>query len=267
MILLFIITSIILAIIILIIFVFINIKNNRKYIVVDYIDHCKFPSIIALTNNGYYTNIINNKKDKLLITYISNEDINGSYLNPNTFQLTEKESFTRIIKADSITNFNLFAFDFNICINSPYRITSLLSKKTYIFDNKYCGFFYNDLGYFALTSVSPLIINKIDSKNFKLYDKYMDVSWINSHGILDIKSNPVLINGIYWFIATNNNNKLVFILFDIIYKKFINTFYVDINFDIHFGLIYNKINDTFSIPIIKNNKIHIFNIIKNSLYS
>jgi hypothetical protein len=176
MILFFVILSILLAIIILIIFVFINIKNHRKYIVVDYIDHCKFPSIIALTNNGNYTNIINNKKDKLLITYISDEDINGSYLNPTTFKLTEKENYTRIIKTDSITNFNLFAFDFNISINMPYRITSLLSKKTYIYDNKYSGFFYNDLGYFALTSVSPLIINKIDNNTFKLYDKYMEVS-------------------------------------------------------------------------------------------
>lgn len=266
MILLFIILSVILALIILVVFIFINIKNNRKFVVVNYIDNCKYPSIIALTNNGFYTNIINSKNDKILITFISGDEINGTYLNPKTFQLIEKENFARIVKADSITNFNLFAFDFNICINSPYRITSLLSKTTYFFDNDLAGFFYNDLGYFAITSISPLIIKKIKSNNFVIAENFINISWFNSHGTLSIKSNPVLINGIYWIIGSNNN-KLIFILFDIIKKSIINTFSIDINFDIHFGLIYNKFNDTFLIPIFKNNKINIFTIQKNSLYS
>lgn len=266
MILLFIISSVILALIILVIFVFININNHLKFVIVNYIDNCKYPSIIGLTKNGYYTNIINNPKDNILITFISGEEINGTYLNPKTFQLIDKENVARIIKADNISTFNLFAFNFNICINSPYRITSLLSKTTYIFDYKYAGFFFNELNFFAITSLSPLIINIIDHSNFTILKQFINISWINSYGYLDIKSNPILINGIYWIIGTNNN-KLVFILFDIVNKQIINSFSIDINFDIHFGLIYNKFNDTFSLPIFKNNKINILNIIKNSLYS
>jgi len=266
MILLFIILSVFFAIIILIIFVLTNIKTNRKFIVINHIDNCKYPSIIGLTNNGLYTNIINNSKDKILITFISGNDINGTYLNPKTFQLIDKDNVSRIIKNESISNINLFAFNYNICINSPYRITSLMTKTTYIFDNEYGGFFTNDIGYFAITSVSPLIIKKIKDTNFSIIDTYINLSWQNTYGTLSIKSNPILINGIYWFI-TSNHNKLIFILFDFINKSFINSFSIDINFDIHFGLIFNKFNETFSIPIFKNNKIQFFNINKNSLYS
>lgn len=266
MILLFIISCIILSLILLTIFVFFNIKTHRKFVIIDYIDNCKSPSIIGLNNNGFYTNIINNPKDKILITFFSGDEIKGTYLHPNTFQLIDKENIARIIKADYISNFNLFAFNFNICINTPYRITSLLSKTTYIFDNEYSGFFYNDLGYFTITSLSPLIIKKISKDNFYILDTFCNISWINSYGYIYIKSNPILINGIYWIIGTNKN-KLIFILFDLSNKSFINSFSIDINFDIHFGLIFNKFNDTFSIPIIKNNRINIFNILKNSLYS
>ena len=266
MILLFIILSVIFAIIILVIFVLININTNRKFVIINHIDNCKFPSIIGLTNNGLYTNIINNYKDKILITFISGNELNGTYLNSKTFQLIDKDNVSRIIKNESISNINLFAFNYNICINYPYRITSLMSKTTYIFDNKYGGFFYNDMGYFAITSVSPLIIKKIMGSNFTIIDTYFNLSWQNTYGTLTIKSNPVLINGIYWFIASNNN-KLIFILFDFINKSFINSFAINIDFDIHFGLIFNKFNDTFSIPIFKNNKIQFFNINKNSLYS
>lgn len=267
MILLLIISSVALALIILVIFVFINIKTHKEFVVVDYIDNCKYPSVIVLNNNGLYTNIINNPKDKILITFISGEVINGAYINPNTFQLLDKENIARIIKADTISNFNLFSYNFNICINSPYRITSLISKTTYIFDNKYAGFFFNDLDFFAITSISPLIIYKINKNNFSIHSTpFISLSWNNSYGSLHIKSNPILINGIYWFIATNNI-KLVFILFDIINNLFINSFSININFDIHFGLIYNKFNDSFSIPIFKNNKIHFFNVLRSSLFS
>jgi hypothetical protein len=266
MILLFIILSVIFAIIILVIFVLININTNRKFVIINHIDNCKFPSIIGLTNNGLYTNIINNYKDKILITFISGNEINGTYLNSKTFQLIDKNNVSRIIKNESISNINLFAFNYNLCINYPYRITSLMSKTTYIFDNKYGGFFYNDMGYFAITSVSPLIIKKISNDNFNILDIFCNISWINSYGTIYIKSNPILINGIYWIIGTNKN-KIIFILFNLSNKSFINSFSLDINFDIHFGLIFNKFNDTFSIPIIKNNRIQIFNILKNSLYS
>jgi len=141
-----------------------------------------------------------------------------------------------------------------------------MTKTTYIFDNEYGGFFSNDMGYFAITSVSPLIIKKIKDTNFYIIDTYINLSWQNTYGSLSIKSNPILINGIYWFIASNHN-KLIFVLFDFINKSFINSFSIDIDFDIHFGLIFNNFNDTFSIPIFKNNKIQFFNINKNSLYS
>lgn len=267
MILLLIISSVTLALIILVIFVFINIKTHKEFVVVDYIDNCKYPSVIVLNNNGLYTNIINSPKDKILITFISGEEIKGAYLNQNTFQLFDKQFITRIFKPDSISPFNLFSFNFNICINSPYRITSLISKTTYFLDFKFAGFFFNDLDFFAITSISPLIIHKINNNNFSFHSTPpLTLYWNNSYGSLHIKSNPILINGIYWFIATNNI-KLVFILFDIINNLFINSFSININFDIHFGLIYNKFNDSFSIPIFKNNKIHFFNLLRNSLFS
>ena len=266
MILFFVILSVLLALIILVIFVVLNINTHRKFVLVKYIDNCKYPTIIGLTKNGLYTNIINNPKDKILIAFLSGDEINGTYLNPKTFQLTDKDNVARIIKSDYNTSFNLFAFNFNICINSPYRITSLISKITYITDFNYSALFYNDLNFFAITSLSPLIINIIDHTNFTILKQIINLSWINSYGSLSIKSNPILINGIYWVIGTNNN-KLVFILLDLINKLIINSFSIDIDFDVHFGLIYNKLNDTFSIPIFKNNKIHIFNILKNSLYS
>ena len=128
MILFFVILSVLLALIILVIFVVLNINTHRKFVLVKYIDNCKYPTIIGLTKNGLYTNIINNPKDKILIAFLSGDEINGTYLNPKTFQLTDKDNVARIIKSDYNTSFNLFAFNFNICINSPYRITSLISK-------------------------------------------------------------------------------------------------------------------------------------------
>jgi hypothetical protein len=122
------------------------------------------------------------------------------------------------------------------------------------------------MGFFAITSVSPLIIKIINYTNFNIIDTYFNLSWHNSFGTITIKSNPILINGFYWFIASNHN-KLIFILFDFINKSFINSFAINIDFDIHFGLIFNKFNDTFYIPIFKNNKIQFFNINKNSLFS
>ena len=85
MILFFVILSVLLALIILVIFVVLNINTHRKFVLVKYIDNCKYPTIIGLTKNGLYTNIINNPKDKILIAFLSGDEINGTYLNPKTF--------------------------------------------------------------------------------------------------------------------------------------------------------------------------------------
>ena len=69
MILLFIIICLILALIFLGLFVYMTYKPQRKFTVVEYIDHCKYPTIMGLKNNGIFTNIINSPRDKIIIVF------------------------------------------------------------------------------------------------------------------------------------------------------------------------------------------------------
>lgn len=259
MILFLIILSLILALIILLIFIYRTLNIKNKFITINYIDHCKYPSIIGLKLNGSYTNIISNSKDKILITFISGEDINGTYLNSSTFQLINKEKVSRISGNNNMNSPLLFYDYYNIFFSSPYRITSILSKRSYIFPYSQSSFLFNDSGSFCISSISPLTIHKINKINFEILELFMNINWINNFDTLKINSNPILINGLYWIIGSNDNC-LVFIVFDLTEKKFINFFSIDIDFKIHNGLIYNTLSETFHIPIIKHDKIQIYNI-------
>lgn len=168
----------------------------------------------------------------------------------------------KIVLNDFYEYLHLFAFNYRIFFSSPYRITSIQTRNSFVINNEYMSFFYNDLGYFMISSINPLKIDKINDTNFNIIEEYMNISWINNYGFIYIKSNPILINGIYWIIGSNKNY-LIFILFDFIKKEIINHFHISIDFEIHNGLIYNKFKDMFLIPIIKNGKISIFNIKRN----
>jgi hypothetical protein len=264
MILLFIISCLILALIIFAIFFFSNYKTYNKYYIIKHIENCKSPTIIGLSKNGIYTNIINSPKDKIIISFISDDNINATYLNSTTFQLIDKDNVSIILKYDNLKFISLFYFLYNIYIFSPYRISSLISKNTYIFNKEQAGFFYNEFGYYIVSSLNPLIIHSINNLNFDIISEYMNIKWndINIH----INSNPILINGLYWIIGTNEN-KLYFIVFDFVKKNIIDLFNYNLNNidEISYGLIFNNYNNTFIIPIIKNNKIQILNINKNEL--
>lgn len=257
MILLFVILCLIFALIILTIFVFITIKSNNKYVAVNYIDHCKSPTIIGYTNNGIYTNKIKNKKDKILIVFESGNDVNATFLNSSTFQILDKKNIVTIFKDTLLHDFLLFSINYNLCLSTDNTIVSLFNKLTYSINFKDFSIFeFND----ELFIFTPSIIKKINS-NFIPTDDYFSLK-----SFFIIKSNPILINGLFWIIASENNI-LFFIIFDMINKKIINIIEYDIDFQIGKGLIYNSFNDTFHIPIIKNNKIHIFNITKNDVLS
>jgi len=258
MILLFIIICLILALIFLGIFVYMTYKPQRKFTVVEYIDHCKYPTIMGLKNNGIFTNIINSPRDKIIIVFISGDDINTTYLNSTSFQLVDKENYTRLLTNDIDDYMNLFAYDYNISIQSPYRITSINNKVSYIYEYRESGFIKDDGIEYIVKSISPLVV----LKNKK--EEILNISWINTYGTLRISSNPIIINGYYWIIGSNDKY-LVFVIFDIINKKVINVYSVNINFKVYNGLIYNKYNETFIIPIIKDNKIQIYNIQRNDL--
>jgi hypothetical protein len=265
MILLFVISSLILSLIILVIFVFITIKTYTNFFIIDYIHNCNNPSIIGYTNNGIYTNIIKNKKDKILITFVNdNNDLNATFLYSSTFQIIDKNNISTIINNNPLPPSLLFAFNFNLCLAMEKKIFSLFSKLTYSIKYTDFSFFSFQNEYFIISSLSPLIINKINT-NFHILNEIININW-NDDISINIKSNPIFINGFFWIIGTNDNN-LFFIIFDIINKKIINFFKINIYFNICKGLIYNSYNETFIIPVIKYNKIQIYNIKKNDILS
>jgi hypothetical protein len=264
MILFLIIISIILTLSLLLIFVLLNIDWDKTYTIIKYIDNCKRVSIIGINNQGKYTNILNNPNDKILILFINNDDINASFINNYDYQLINKKNINRIVSNDFNDYLLLFAFNYRIYFCSPYRITSIQTHNTYMINKQQSSFFSNDLGYFMISSINPFIIHKINDINFKIIHEYMNISWINNYGFISIKSNPILINGIYWMIGSYKN-EIIFILFDFINKMIINHFHFSIDFEIDYGLIYNKFKDFFLIPIKKNGKISIFKIKRNSI--
>ena len=264
MILLFIVSCLILALITLAIFMFINLKNNKNIFLIKDIENCKSPTITGLTINDKFSNIITSPKDKILIDYIStNDDIYATTLNTSSFQIINE--IHRVFGNDGNRFILLFSHLFNIYIASPFRISSLVNNKTDLFDKDQAGFFFNEEGSFIISSLSPLVINTIDT-NFKILNVYMNINWDNIFGSLNINSNPILINNLYWTIGSNDDY-LIFIIFDFIQKKVLNYFSIKIDFIISYGLIYNRYDETFLIPIIKNNKIHIYKINKDFIFS
>jgi hypothetical protein len=263
MILLFVISCIILSLIILTIFVFLTIKYDKKYTIVNYIDHCKYPSIIGYTNNGIYTNIIKNKNDKILISFLSDKNLNVSFLSPTTFQIIDKSNISTLINDFSLSPCLIIGLNYNLSLSCDFFIISLLSKITYNFNYPLSAFFKFDNDFYTITSFSPLIIHKINN-DFHILDLIFNINWFDND--IRINSNPILINGFFWIIGTYDNF-LIFLIFDFLNKKIINFYKFDIFFHISYGLLYNSYNDTFIIPIIKNNKIQIFNINKNDILS
>jgi len=264
MILFLIIISVIITLSLLLLFVLLNINWDKRFNVIKYIDNCNYPTILGLTNGGLYTNILNNPNDRILILFISDDEINATFINNKDYQLINKKKVNRVVYNDYNNNLMLFAFNYRIYFSSPYRITSIQTQNSYMISKEYSSFFSNDLGYFMVSSINPLRIHKINNDNFKIIEEYMNISWINNYGFITIKSNPILINGIYWMIGCNDN-QLIFILFDFIKKSIINHYHISIDFEIHNGMIYNKYKDMFLIPIKKNGKINIFTIKRNFL--
>lgn len=260
----YLIVCVIFALLILLLFVLLNINWDKRFTVIKYIDDCENPTILGLTKRGLYTNVISNPDDKILILFISNDEINGTFISNKDYQLINKEKVNRVVLNDYNEDLLLFAFNYRIYFSSPYRITSIQTQYTYKTNKNQMSFFSNDLGYFMISSLNPLKIDKINDTNFNIIEEYMNVSWINNYGFINIKSNPILINGIYWMIGCNED-KLIFILFDFIKKEIINHYQISVDFEIHNGLIYNKYKDMFLIPIKKNGKISIFNIKRNFL--
>jgi len=256
----YLIVCIIFALLILLLFVLLNINWEKRFTIIKELENCKSPTIIGLNRKGIYTNILNSPDDKILILFISDDLINATFINNKDFQLINKVN--KVVLNDFYDYLHLFAFNYRIFFSSPYRISSIQTHNTYFINKQQSSFFYNDLGYFMISSINPLKIDKINDTNFNIIQEYMNISWINNYGFINIKSNPILINGIYWMIGTDNNN-LIFILFDFIKKEIINHFHISIDFEIYNGLIYNKFKDMFLIPIIKNGKISIFNIKRN----
>ena len=241
MILLFVVSCLILALITLGIFVFINIDNNKQFILIKDIEYCKSPTIICLTINDKFSNIISSPKDKILIAYIStNDDIYATTLNSSSLQMINVDNIHRIFGNDGNKFILLFSHLFHMYIASPFRISSLTNNKTYLFNKEEAGFFFNEEGSFIISSFSPFIINSIDG-NFNILNVYMNVDWNNTFGPLIINSNPILIHNLYWTIGSNEDY-LIFIIFDFIDKKILNYFSIKKDFHISYGLIYNKYN-------------------------
>lgn len=264
MILFLIIFSIILAILILLYFIIKLIINDRKnksfnFYIINKLKKCSQPTIILLGANGRYGNIIKNKNDKILIFFVDDDDIYATFININNFQLIndKKDNLSSILNNDGKEELMVFSFNFRLFISSKFRISSLQLKRDYYFPSDNHSFFNNEIGSFVITSLSPLIINKINDNNFKIIENYMNIYW-NDERYIYIKSCPILINNNYWILG-KYKNKIIMIIFNIIDKIIVNKIEKEIDKDIiiYNGMIYNKIKDEFIIPISKKGKINI----------
>jgi hypothetical protein len=155
-----------------------------------------------------------------------------------------------------------FSFNYRLFISSKYRVSSLQIKRDYYLPSNNHSFFNNEIGSFIITSLSPLIIKKINDTNFKIIEDYMNVSWVDDNLLdatyIDIKSCPILINSYYWILGTYKN-KLILLIFNFVDKSIVNKIVKEIDDDIIVfnGMIYNKINDEFIIPISRKGKVNI----------
>jgi len=265
-----IIISIIIAIIILLYFIIKLIINDNKdktfkFYIINKLRKCYQPTIILLGANGRYGNIINNPKDKILIFFVDEDDIYSTFININNFQMiedTNNEYIHKVLANDGKENLMVFAFNYRLFISSKYRVSSLQIKKDYLLESNNHSFFKNELGTFIITSLSPLVIKKINDVNFKNTNEYMNEVWVDDNlldvNYINIKSCPILINNYYWILG-NYKNKLILLVFDFVKKTIVNRIVkkIDDDIDIFNGMIYNKLKDEFIIPISKNGKVNI----------
>lgn len=268
MILFLIILSVILAIIIILYFIIKLIINDKKdkslkYFVINKLRKCSQPTIILLGANGRYGNIIKRKNDKILVFFVDDDEIYATFININNFQMiNDKEDVSSILANDGKENLMAFAFNYRLFISSKYRISSLQIKRDYYLPSSNHSFLNNEIGSFIITSLSPLIIKKIDDINFKIIQDYMNVSWVDDNLLdatyIEIKSCPILINSFYWILGTYKN-KLILLIFNFVDKSIVNKIVKEIDDDITVfnGMIYNKFKDEFIIPISKKGKVNI----------
>lgn len=241
-------------------------KQNNDIIVNDIKTRVSSPSLLILNTNAKYTSVINNKNDKMLLVYkdLENDYIYYTYLDVNCRIIKNDKDYIKILyKLKEIENPQLFSFNYRLylksLIDNELRILSLQTKRTYISNtNEDVIFFSFNNKYYAIKSLSPLIINELDDNTFIINDENIILNHIWKKEIqLKLITTPIIYNTIIYIIGIDNENNIHMISFNILTFSdidIINTNIVINDNNYPSGFIYNNLTKQFYICTITDNK-------------
>lgn len=266
---------VILIIIVIIIFYnyYTTTENKNQIIVQDIKTKVLSPSLLVLTIQAKFTTVINSKNDKILLVYKENKDdddkglINYTYLNVDNCQVIKNDDkyIKQLFDDDDITNPILFSFNYRLFlsskINDDMRILSIQSKRTYLSAFKEAVFFSNKNKYYAITSLSPLLIYELDDNTFTIYDKKAiveDHKWTDETSTnLKLTTTPIIVNNNCYVMGIDDNNYIQIINFTILTFTNINKINTNIqieNDNYPTGFIYNNLTNEFYICMLSDKK-------------
>lgn len=256
MIIIIIITFIVISIIY---FYYFNKNKSNELIVKNINTIVSFPSLLVLNTNAKYTTIINDKNDKLLLTYIDkNNSIKYTYLDVFNCQLLDYDNKIQKLFT-TLTLENLILFSFNYCLylltteNEQIKIISVQTKQEFLPNIKNAIFFSNNNNY-ALSSLSPLIIYKLNNnnQNFNINndDIIINNNWNNNKPI-KLTTTPIFINDKFYIMGIDENKQLSIFIFNSSTFDYINKIYVN-NHTIPSGFLFNNLTNEFYICLTTN---------------
>lgn len=257
---------IIILIIIIGVFYYYSSNKNNNIIINDIKTKVSSPSILILNTDAKYTSVINNKNDKLLLVYkdLENDYIYYTYLDVNCRIIKNDENYIKLLYTmKEIDNPQLFSFNYRLylksSINNELRILSLQTKRTYIsnINNDVIFFSFNNK-YYAIKSLSPLVINELDDSAFIINNEKIILNHIWKKEIeLKIITTPIIFNTTMYIIGLDNENNIHLISFNILTFSDIDIINTNIIIDDNnhpSGFIYNNLTKQFYICTITDNK-------------